>query len=186
LEAQVKSSGSEENGGPTPAEVLRDAPSSGVKFGRSFVQVLRSISGIKERAVCSSRSLDLFLVSSCFESGSDGEGLRSAVDCLELEGFLPRSLAAAAGSVCSMKKKGKIDSGGLMRLLGHIHLKLDRVLAGVTSKPTRRRKRVRGLGFADIDLGRVRLGLVLKWAQVRFWILGMNQDVVLGLEPSLD
>jgi hypothetical protein len=34
-----------------------------------------------------------------------------------------------------------------------------------------------------------RLGLVLKWAQVRFWIRvapGVNQDVVLGLEPSLD
>jgi hypothetical protein len=136
-------------------EVLRDAPSLGVKSGRSFAQVLRSISGVEERAVYSSRSLDLFPVSSCFESGSNGEGLRSAMDYSELEGFLTRSLAAVAGSMCSMKKKkkGKIDSGGLMRLLGHIHLKLDRVLVRVTSKPTRRRKRVRGLGFADIDLG---------------------------------
>ena len=114
------------------------------------MQVLRSISSVEERAVCSSRSLDLFSMLSCFESRSDGEGLHSAMDCSELEGFLPRSLAAAAVSVCSMKKKkGKIGSGGLMRLLGHIHLKLDRVLAGVTSKPTRRRKRARGLGFAD-------------------------------------
>jgi hypothetical protein len=34
----------------------------------------------------------------CFESGFDGEGLFSAIDCSMLEGVLPRSLKAAARS----------------------------------------------------------------------------------------
>ena len=171
MEAQVKSFGSEESRGPTLAEVLNNAPSLGVKSGRSFAQVLRSISGVKERAVCSSRSLDLFPMSSCFESRSDGEGLRYAVDCLKLEGVLPRSLAAAAGSMCSMKKKkkGKISSGGLMRLLEHIHLKLDRVLAGLLQSPPEGGKEFVVWALLILIWAKCP-GLVLKRARVRFWI----------------
>jgi hypothetical protein len=38
-------------------------------------------------------------------------------------------------------------------LLGFLQMKLDRVLAGVLSKPTRRRNKARVLGLADSDLG---------------------------------
>jgi hypothetical protein len=47
LEAQVKSSGSEEIGDPS-AKVLRDAPPSCVKSGRSFVQALRFVSASRK------------------------------------------------------------------------------------------------------------------------------------------
>jgi hypothetical protein len=106
LEAQIKTSGSEEFGSPSPAGLLLDVPFLRVKPGRSFVEVLSSISGVEARAACSSRSLDLFPMSSCFESESDGAGSRFAVDCSALE-CLPSSLAAAAAGYVRLKKKQK-------------------------------------------------------------------------------
>ena len=136
-----------EHGVPSSAGRLLDAPLSLVSSGgRSFVDVLRSTTGVEAKAVdfkvCCLRSLDLFPVSSCFESESDDLGLRFAVDCSALES-LPTLLVAAAGSVrLRKKKKGKISISGLLRLLGQIQRKLDRVHAGVALKPNRRRKRV--------------------------------------------
>jgi hypothetical protein len=80
------------------------------------VDVLHSISSIEARAVdfkgCYSRPLDLFPVSSCFESESDGLGVRFAMDCFALES-LSIPLAAVVGSVSSRKKKkGKIELVG--------------------------------------------------------------------------
>jgi hypothetical protein len=152
LDAQIKTSGSKEIGGPSPVGLLLDASFPGVKSRRSFVEVLRPISGVEAGVACSSRSLDLFPVSPCFESKSDGVRACSVVDCSTMEG-LPSSLVAAAGSVSSKKKrKGKFGIGGLMRLLGHFHLKLDLILARVNAKSIRRRKRVCVLGL-DKTLG---------------------------------
>jgi hypothetical protein len=47
LEAQVKSFETKEIGDP-PAKVLMEAPTSGVKLGRSFVQALRSVSAARK------------------------------------------------------------------------------------------------------------------------------------------
>ena len=142
-----KLSGTAKHGVPSSAGLLLDAPLSLVSSGgRSFVDVLRSTTGVEAKAVdfkvCCLRSLDLFPVSSCFESESDDLGLRFAVDCSMLES-LPTLLVAATGSARSRKKKkGKISISGLLRLLGQIQRKLDRVHAGVALKPNRRRKRV--------------------------------------------
>jgi hypothetical protein len=74
---------------------------------------------------CFSRSLDLFLVSSCFESKSDGLGVHSVVDGSMLES-LSTSLAVAVGSMSlRKKKKGKFGISGLLRLLGQIQHKSD-------------------------------------------------------------
>jgi hypothetical protein len=61
------------------------------------VQVLHSAVSTMERVVWSSSSLDLFPVPIRFELESDGEGVRSAVDCSTLEDFVPVSLEVAAG-----------------------------------------------------------------------------------------
>jgi hypothetical protein len=85
-------------------------------FGGRLQEVLRSILGVETRVVdfkrCFSRPLNLFPVSSCLESESDGRGVCFAVDCSALESlFSP--LAAAASSVSSRKKKkGKIGISG--------------------------------------------------------------------------
>ena len=78
--------------------------------------------------------------------------MRSAVDCFALESF-PSPLAVVAGSVSSRKKKGKINISGVMRLLGQIQCKLDRIRVGLASKPNRRRKRVRFLGLTKSGVG---------------------------------
>jgi hypothetical protein len=83
------------------------------------VEVLSSISGVEARAACSSRSLDLFPMSSCFESESDGAGSRFAVDCSALE-CLPSSLAGGGGGgwVCEVEEKAeKLGIIGLRKLL---------------------------------------------------------------------
>jgi hypothetical protein len=96
-------------------------------------------------------------VLSCFESRFDDGGLRCAVDCSALEGVLPTSLVAAAGSA-----RDSFSSEGLMRMLGFIQMKLDRVL-----------------GLVDSDLGSAS-GPVSGWdpgldpdiqAWIWFWIL---------------
>jgi hypothetical protein len=150
VEAQVKSSGSEKFGDPM-AKVLKDALIPGVKSGRSFVQVLHSNSVGEERVVCSLRSLDLFPMLFCFESRFDSEGLRSAVDCSALDEPVPGPLEAAAGS--ARASTSFVDEAGLMTLLGLVNLKLDRVIARLIPKPTRRSNKVRILGPANFTLG---------------------------------
>jgi hypothetical protein len=71
------------------------------------------------------------------------------VDCFALEST-PRPLAAAAVSVRLKKRKGNFGIIGLLRNLGHIQSKLDRVLDGLASKPMSRRKR---LGFLGLSIG---------------------------------
>jgi hypothetical protein len=131
--------------------------------------------GIEARAVdfkvCYLRSLNLFPVSSCFELELDGLGLRFAVDCSVLES-LPTPLVAAAGFVSSRKKKGKIGISGLLRLLGQIQRKLDRVRVGVASKPNCRKKRVRILGLTNSILG---------WVSGSVFEVGSDQNLDLGL-----
>jgi hypothetical protein len=48
------------------------------------------------------------------------------------------------------KRKGNFGIIGLLRNLGHIQSKLDRVLDGLASKPMSRRKR---LGFLGLSIG---------------------------------
>jgi hypothetical protein len=119
-----------------PAESHLDVPPSGFKSGRSFLEVLRSTSGVEAKAsglkVVSSSPLDLFPVLYGFELGYIGE-LRSAVDCYELES-LSWSLAAETASLCSKKTKDNVGISRLMRNLGLLHDKLDWVLTGLGSK----------------------------------------------------
>jgi hypothetical protein len=119
-----------------PAESHLDVPPSGFKSGRSYLEVLKSTSGVEAKAsglkVVSSSPLDLFSVLYGFELGYIGE-LRSAVDCYELE-CLSWSPAAESASLCSKKTKDNVGISGLMRNLGLLHDKLDRVLAGLGSK----------------------------------------------------
>jgi hypothetical protein len=129
--------------------------------------------GIEARAVdfkvCYLRSLNLFPVSSCFELELDGLGLRFAVDCSVLES-LPTPLVVAAGFVSLRKKKGKIGISVLLRLLGQIQRKLDRVRVGVASKPNCRKKRVLGLTNS-----------ILGWVSGSVFEVGSDQNLDLGL-----
>jgi hypothetical protein len=96
LEAQGLVAGSEEVGG-SMMKILSVAPTLGVKPRRSYVPALHAISAVEDRAACSLRLLDFFLMSIPYELSSDGGGLRSAGDCAALEGLLSRSMEAAAG-----------------------------------------------------------------------------------------
>lgn len=57
-------------------QVNQSVSSMGFKAGRSFMEVLQSTSGVVAEAIgmkiLSSRFLDLFPVSTCFEMGKDG------------------------------------------------------------------------------------------------------------------
>ena len=77
----------------------------------------------------------------------------------------------------SRKKKGKIGISGLLRLLGQIQRKLDRVHVGVALKPKCRRKRVRILGLTNYFLGWLS-GLVFEAGS------DQNSDLGLYLDPS--
>jgi hypothetical protein len=138
------------------------------------VQALRSFSEGEERVVGSLWSLDLVPVSICFKSRSDGEGMRSAMDCSALEGPLPRSLEVEAGS--TRAAVSVVDEAGMMKLLGLINLKLDWILIGRTSKPSHRRKKVRILGLADSVLGWAS-GPVSK---------SLDPSLAPGVDPVLD
>jgi hypothetical protein len=151
-------------------------------------EVLCSILGVEARAIdfkgCYLRPLDLFLVSSCFESEFDGLGVHFALDCSAVES-LSIPLAAAAGSVSSRKKKkGKIGISGLLRLLGQIQCKLDRVCVGLALKPNHRRKRVRFLGLTKSGVGWVSR-LVLEAGPDQNSGLDHNSNPGQKLDPRL-
>jgi hypothetical protein len=111
----------------------------GVSLERSFVDVLRSTQGVKTKAsglqVSSASPLDLFPAHSGFEMGSGGE-TRSAVDCAALESSPGVQAAAAAGHEDSTKMKGIFGITELLRYLGLINAKLDRVIAELGSRPS--------------------------------------------------
>ena len=142
------------------AETLKSKPQScvmkngGVDLRREAVgsvQVLRSAVGTMEKVVWSSRSLDLFPMPIHFESKSDGEGVRYAVDCSMLEDFVPGSLEVAARF--DMVSSSVVDEAGLMTLLGQLHLKMDQILDRVSSKPNSRKKKLHVLGSSGYGLG---------------------------------
>lgn len=143
------------------------------------MQALRAILAGENRAT-SLRLLDLFPVSIRYESSSDKEGLRSAVDCAALEGPLPRLVDVAAGSARALGSG--VDEEGLKRLLGLLDLKLDRVITRLSSKPTRRRNKFSVLGL-DHALGR-ESGLVVD--EEPDPDLGMDLYVATSLDPGLD
>jgi hypothetical protein len=144
-----------------------DDPPSGFSTGRSFVDVLQSTPGVEAkdsgRKVLSSTFLDLFPVQSCFEVGSVGE-TRSAVDCAAME-FLPGSQEAAAASLRLKKRKGVFGISGLLRYLGHVNAKLDRVLDGLGSKP---------------------LGSASRPGSAPLSVPGLDPELGLGLDQGLD
>jgi hypothetical protein len=136
LEAQRLAVGSEEVGDSTAKVVSGSSSAPGIDPKRSYVQALCAIPAVEERAT-PLRLLDLFPVSTCFESHSVGEGLRVAIDCAVLEGGWPR-LVEAAGSVRASETG--VDEG-VKKLLGCLEFKLDRVLSGLPLRPIRRRRK---------------------------------------------
>jgi hypothetical protein len=150
LEAQRLAVGSEEVGdltakvvsgsssapGIDPKVVSGSSSTPGIDPKRSYVQALCAIPAVEERATSLS-ILDLFPVSTCFESHSVGEGLRVAIDCAALEGGRP-SLVEAAGFVRASETG--VDEG-VKKLLGRLEFKLDRILSGLPLRPIRRRRK---------------------------------------------
>jgi hypothetical protein len=130
LEAQGLVAGSEEVGGST-TKILSVAPTSGIKPRRLYVQALHAISAVEDRATCSLRLLDFFPMLIRYELSFDGGGLHSTVDYVALEGLLSRSMEAAAG-IARVPALG-VDEEGVKRLLGLLDLKLDWVIAGLSS-----------------------------------------------------
>jgi hypothetical protein len=121
---------------------------SGGRFKeRSFAEVVQSKPSLEMKGR-SPYSMDCLQMSSQAEMGIGGEDLRLTVDCSSLE--FP---AMAAGSACSRKEKGKIGMGVLLSLLGQIQRKLDRVCAGLASKPNRKRRRIHVLGLKNCTGG---------------------------------
>jgi hypothetical protein len=171
-----------------PAESLLDAPPSGSKSGRSYLEVLRSTSGVEAKAsglkVVSPSPLDLLPALYGFELGYVGE-LRSAVDCYELES-LSWSLAAESASSCSKKTKDNIGISGLMRNLGLLHDKLDRVLAGLGSKFVGPYEIVDSSTILDGPQSRSDPGmnLILDTGLVKELVLGTDQGM--NLDSDLD
>jgi hypothetical protein len=118
-------------------------------------------------------------VLSCYETRSDGERLRSAVDCYALEST-PRPLAVAAAVSVRMKRKGNFVIIVLWRNLGHIQSKLDQVLDGLASKPKHRRKRLGFFGLSRGTGGRESRS-ILEAGSGQFSALDAN----LGLHPGM-
>ena len=163
LTVQDKLTGSLDSVVSTTVENILGASSSDVTSGRgrSFVDALRSTASVEVKAKgshLSSSYLDLFPMSTYFKTVSDGDGLRSTVDCFAMEG-LHTPLAAAVVILSLKKKKGNSGNQGIKRLLGHFHSEVDWVLVGLFSKPKHRRKRV-GI------LGQVGSGLELESSSV--------------------
>jgi hypothetical protein len=191
LEAQRLAVGSEETG-DSIAKVVRGSSSPGVDPKRSFMQALCASPAAVERAD-PVRLLDTFPVSKSFETQNEGEGLRVAVDCAALEALRPRSREAAG----YVRVPSTGDEDGVKKLLGLLHLKLDRVLSGLPLRPTRwRRKKKKGRflgrevivekepgpeGEEDPNMG-VDLDLGSDW--VPDSILGMDCAPVSGVDPG--
>jgi hypothetical protein len=135
--------------------------------------------GFHLRRGFSSSLLDLFLVPSCYETGSDGEWLGFAVDCYALEST-PRPLVATAVSMRLKKRKANFGIIGLLSNLGHIQSKLDRVLDGLASKPKRWRKRLGFLGLSRGTGGR-ESGYILEAGSGNF----LAPDANLGLDSGV-
>ena len=180
--AQIKKTGFVELRVLSTAGIPVDALSSDVNSERSFVDVLQSTSSVEAKAVgvrvLFSSLLDLFPVPSCYKTRSNGEGMRSAVDCYALEST-PRPLAAAAVSV-RLKRKGNFGIIGLLRNLWRIQSKLDRVLDGLALKPKRRSKRLGFLGLSRGTGGR-ESRYILEAGSDHF----SAPDASLGLDPSV-
>jgi hypothetical protein len=169
LEAQKLSVGSEEAGDST-AKAVRGSSSPDIDPKRSYAQALcASLVAVKRADPV--RLLDTFPVSKCFESRNDGEGLRVAVDCAAFEAAWPET-REAAGCV-RVPSSGEED--GLKKLLRLLHLKLDRVLVGLSLRPNR---------WPDLDVG---LDVVVEKEPGPELGLDpcMGQIVVPGSDPDL-
>jgi hypothetical protein len=134
LEAQRLSVGSEEAGDLT-AKVVRGSSSPGVDPKRSFAQALCTSPVAVKRA--DPVILDTFPVSKCFEARNDGEELRIAVDCAAFEAAWPGTREAAG----CVRVPSSGDEDALKKLIGLLHLKMDRVLVGLSLRPNRWRKK---------------------------------------------
>jgi hypothetical protein len=160
------------------------ADSVGRSKEQSFAEVLQLKPSLEMKG-WSPSCMDCLQMSSQAEMEIGGEDLRLAVDCSSLE-----SQVMAAGSVCSRKKKkGKIGIGVLLSLLGQIQRKLDRVCAGLASKPNRRRKRICVLGLKH-SAGGWGSGSNQKWGPGHNWnlehLLDPGRKLVPGSRVSLE
>jgi hypothetical protein len=178
LEAQRLAAGSE-GVGDSSAKVVSGSSAPGVDLKRSYVQALCATPAVEERAA-PLRDLDLFLVLSQYESRTIGEDLRVAVDCAALEGVRPCSMEAAGASGLGAEVEG------LKKTLGLLDLKLDRVITGLSLRPTRwRRKKFKvvGLDYALVRKTRSVIDENLDLGLVRCVGSGLDQEV---LDPGLD
>jgi hypothetical protein len=177
LEAQRLAAGSE-GVGDSSAKVVSGSSAPGVDRKRSYVQALCATPVVEERAA-PLRNLDLFPVL----SRTIGEDLRVAVDCAALEGVWPCSMEAA-GSAGASGLGAEVE--GLKKLIGLLDLKLDRVITGLSLRPTRwRRKKFRVVGL-DYDLVRKTGSVIdenLDLGLERCVGSGLDQEV---LDPGLD
>jgi hypothetical protein len=127
----------------------------GLKVERSFVEVVRSppCEVADSLQLLSSQDIDLFPVASCFERGSEGVEIRSAVDLYEMEKAFPliqqcvvAPVEAAVVAPVEAAAKGRRNK--MKRRIGHFCVELDRILCGLLLKPKGKRIRVGLLGFA--------------------------------------
>jgi hypothetical protein len=113
----------------------------GISSERSFADVLRSTNAVEMKAsglkVSSASPLDLFPMQSCFELGSGGE-MRPAVDCAAMESLPGSQAAAAAVHASSVKRKGVLGISGLLRYLGLLNNKMDRIIDELGLRPSDR------------------------------------------------
>jgi hypothetical protein len=185
LEAQRLAAGSE-GVGDSSAKVVSGSSAPGVDRKRSYVQALCATPAVEEKAA-PSRDLDLFPVLSQFESRTIGEDLRVAVDCAALEGARLCSMEAA-GSAGASDLGVKVE--GLKKLLGLLDFKLDRVITGLSLRPTRwRRKKFRvvGLDYAVVRKTGSVIDENMDLGLERCVGSGLDQEVLdPGLDPGFD
>jgi hypothetical protein len=174
LEAQRLAVGAEKVGDSSVKAVSGSSP--GVDPKRSYVQALCATPAVEERAA-PLRFLDLFPVPTHYESRTVGEDLRVAVDCAAMEGFRPSSMEAA-GSAGASGLGAEVEE--VKKLLGLLDFKLDRIITGLSLRPSRWRKKLRVLGL-DFALDR-ETGPVID----ENLDLGLNRCVGSDLVPGLD
>jgi hypothetical protein len=185
LEAQRLAAGSE-GVRDSSAKVVSGSSTPGVDRKRSYVQAL-CVTPVVEEKVAPLRDLDLFPVLSQYESRTIGEDLRVAVDCAALEGVRPCSMEAAGSA--GVSDLG-VEVEGLKKLLGLLDLKLDRVITGLSLRPTRwRRKKFRvvGLDYAVVRKTGSVIDENLDLGLERCVGSGLDQEVLdPGLDPGFD